>query len=48
MKALVLASGLALWIVYGIVKGDAVIVIANVVGPLLVITLLAFKLCDGR
>ena len=43
----VLATGLALWVVYGLLKGDSVIVIANVVGLSLVGILLAFKLRDS-
>ena len=42
----VLATGLALWVVYGLLKGDGVIVIANVVGLSLVGVLLGFKLRD--
>lgn len=44
----VLATGLSLWILYGALKGDSVIVLANVVGLSLVATLLAFKLRDRR
>lgn len=43
----VLASGLALWVVYGLLKGDSVIVIANVVGLSLVGILLTLKLRDS-
>jgi MtN3 and saliva related transmembrane protein len=43
----VLATGLALWVVYGLLKGDSVIVIANVVGLSLVGVLLALKLRDS-
>lgn len=43
----VLAAGLALWVAYGLLKGDSVIVIANVVGLSLVGVLLGFKLRDG-
>jgi MtN3 and saliva related transmembrane protein len=42
----VLATGLGLWVVYGLLKGDSVIVTANVVGLSLVGVLLAFKLRD--
>jgi MtN3 and saliva related transmembrane protein len=42
----VLATGLALWVVYGFLKADSVIVIANVVGLSLVGVLLVFKLRD--
>ena len=43
----VLAAGLALWVVYGLLNGDSVIVIANVVGLSLVGVLLALKLRDS-
>ena len=44
----VLATGLALWIAYGVLKGDYVIIVANAVGSTLVATLIAFKLRDAR
>jgi MtN3 and saliva related transmembrane protein len=44
----VLAAGLALWIAYGILKGDFVIIVANAVGFLLVATLIGFKIRDAR
>jgi MtN3 and saliva related transmembrane protein len=43
----VLAAGLALWIGYGILKGDFVIIVANAVGFLLVATLIGFKIRDA-
>jgi MtN3 and saliva related transmembrane protein len=43
----VLAAGLALWIGYGILKSDLVIIVANAVGILLVATLIGFKIRDG-
>ena len=43
----VLAAGLALWVVYGLLNGDSVIVTANVVGLSLVGILLALKLRDS-
>jgi MtN3 and saliva related transmembrane protein len=43
----VLATGLGLWVVYGLLKGDSVIVTANAVGLSLVGVLLAFKLRDS-
>jgi len=43
----VLAAGLALWIVYGAAKGDAVIIVANAVGLLLIVFLLALKWRDA-
>ncbi|GAC1503978.1 MAG: hypothetical protein NVS2B1_13650 [Bradyrhizobium sp.] len=42
-----LATGLGLWIVYGFLKGDSVIVTANVVGLSLVGVLLALKVRDS-
>jgi hypothetical protein len=44
----VLAAGLALWIGYGVLKGDYVIIAANAVGLALVATLIGFKIRDGR
>jgi len=41
---LVLATGLALWIVYGIMQGDAVIIIANSVSVALLLCIVGFKL----
>lgn len=43
----VLATGLALWIAYGLLNGDSIIVIANVVGLSLVGILLGLKLRDS-
>lgn len=43
-----LTSGLALWIAYGLLKGDWVIVAANSVGALLSGTVLACKIRDMR
>jgi MtN3 and saliva related transmembrane protein len=43
----VLAAGLALWIGYGILKGDFVIIVANAVGPLFVAMLIGFKIRDA-
>lgn len=49
LKMLVaLASGLILWIAYGSLKRDWVIVLANVVGATLALTLIAFKVRDMR
>jgi MtN3 and saliva related transmembrane protein len=42
----VLGFGLALWIIYGIFKGDLVIMVANFIGLILVGALLAFKIRD--
>ena len=40
---LILAAGIALWIVYGVLQGDAVIVLANAVSLLLLSGILFFK-----
>jgi MtN3 and saliva related transmembrane protein len=40
---LILATGIALWVVYGIFKGDMVIIIANSVSLLLLCNLVVFK-----
>ena len=44
----VLTAGLMLWIGYGLLKGDTVIVVANSVGAALSATVLAFKIRDLR
>jgi MtN3 and saliva related transmembrane protein len=44
----VLATGLALWIGFGILKSDYVIIVANAVGFALVATLIGFKIRDAR
>jgi MtN3 and saliva related transmembrane protein len=44
----VLAVGLALWVLYGLLNGDYVIVAANAVGFALVATLIGLKIRDGR
>ena len=44
----ILASGIALWVVYGIMQGDFVIIIANAVSLLLLMSLLGFKLNEMR
>lgn len=41
-----LFTGLALWIIYGITRGDLVIVAANGVGAVLVSAVLVFKIRD--
>ena len=41
-----LTTGLCLWIAYGALKGDIVIVMANVIGAGLTGTVLGFKLRD--
>jgi MtN3 and saliva related transmembrane protein len=45
---MVLTGGLVLWVVYGLMKGDLVIVIANCVGAALSGSVLAFKIRDIR
>lgn len=44
----VLAAGLALWTVYGMLKGDYVIIVANAVGLASVSTLIGLKIRDAR
>ncbi len=41
---LILAAGIALWIVYGILRGDAVIILANSVSLAFLSAILFFKL----
>ena len=43
-----LAAGVALWIVYGVLKGDLVIIAANGVSLVRVLGILYFKLREGR
>ncbi len=45
---LALSTGLALWILYGVIKTDWVIVISNLVGGSLAATVLVFKIRDLR
>jgi MtN3 and saliva related transmembrane protein len=45
---LLLSAGLALWIVYGIMEGDPIIIAANVASLLLAANLLFFKLKELR
>jgi MtN3 and saliva related transmembrane protein len=44
---LALLAGLSLWIAYGVVIGDPIIITANAVGASLVGTVLGCKLRDG-
>jgi MtN3 and saliva related transmembrane protein len=44
----VLTAGLVLWVVYGLLKSDWVIVAANSVGATLSASVLAFKIRDMR
>jgi MtN3 and saliva related transmembrane protein len=41
---LILAGGIALWIVYGVMRGDTVIILANSVSLALLTAILFFKL----
>jgi MtN3 and saliva related transmembrane protein len=43
---LILATGIALWIVYGLLQGDGVIIFANSVSLVFLCTILFFKLRD--
>jgi MtN3 and saliva related transmembrane protein len=45
---IILATGLGLWILYGVFKQDFVIVVANSVGVALVATLVGLKIRDAR
>ena len=44
---LILATGIGLWVVYGVLKGDMVIVIANSVSLLLLGNLVVFKIREN-
>ena len=44
---LILATGIGLWVVYGVLKGDMVIIIANSLSLLLLLNLLFFKLREN-
>jgi len=41
---LILATGISLWIVYGVLQGDLVIILANAVSLCLLAGILSFKL----
>lgn len=45
---LILAGGIALWVVYGVLQGDAVIILANSVSLVLLSFILYFKLRERR
>ena len=45
---LVLSCGLALWVVYGVLKGDIVIILANGISLTLLAALLCLKLLQAR
>jgi MtN3 and saliva related transmembrane protein len=44
---LILATGIGLWVVYGVLKRDLVIITANAVSLLLLASLLVFKLREN-
>ena len=44
----ILATGIALWVVYGILQGDWVIILANCVSLALLFGILFFKVRDMR
>jgi MtN3 and saliva related transmembrane protein len=45
---LILSAGISLWIVYGVLRSDIVIIVANSVSLLCLIILLYFKLRPAR
>ena len=45
---LLLATGISLWVVYGVLKGDAVIIGANAVSLVLLAVLLLYKVRELR
>jgi MtN3 and saliva related transmembrane protein len=45
---LTLAAGVALWVVYGLLKSDVVIIIANAVSFVLLMGILYFQLGEHR
>lgn len=44
----ILATGIFLWVVYGFIKSDWVIVVANSVSLILLLNLLVFKIIEVR
>ena len=44
---LILSTGIGLWVLYGVLKGDMVIIIANSVSLLLLFNLLFFKVKEN-
>lgn len=42
------SAGVSLWIVYGVMRKDAVVIIANAVTLVLVATVLYVKICERR
>jgi MtN3 and saliva related transmembrane protein len=45
---LMLSAGLALWVVYGLMQGDVVIILANAIATALAVTLTVLKLKFGE
>ena len=45
---LTLGAGVALWVVYGVLKSDVVIILANVVSLALLLGILYFKIRERR
>jgi MtN3 and saliva related transmembrane protein len=45
---LILAFGVAMWVVYGVIKGDFVIILANAVSLALLCAILFFKVREMR
>jgi MtN3 and saliva related transmembrane protein len=45
---LTLATGVALWVVYGFLRSDLVIILANATSLILLLGILFFKLREGR
>jgi MtN3 and saliva related transmembrane protein len=45
---LILAAGLALWVIYGLLRGDVVIIVANAVGLTLLSCIIYFKLRERK
>jgi len=45
---LTLGAGVALWVVYGVLKSDMVIILANVVSLALLLGILYFKIRERR
>ena len=45
---LLLATGLLLWIIYGVLQGDTIIVISNGISLSALMGILYFKICSDR
>lgn len=48
LMPMILCIGMAMWLVYGLVKDDVAIIVANVVGVTLTALLVAMKMLYGR